>query len=93
MQQIEKEVEQADWKHGGNRLTQEEFYNPNDSLDDVEHADGGGWTGGDFVLGRSENTQSQEGLSRSEILARAALSRIKKQREADQSQSPPDADQ
>jgi hypothetical protein len=78
--QIEKEVEKADWKHGGHQLTQGEFYNPEDRGEDAEHLDGGGWTGGEFVLG-SEDTTGNSGLSRRDILARAAMSRVEKQKE------------
>lgn len=79
--QIEKEVERADWKHGGHKLTNSEFYNPEDQDDTEEHFDGGGWTGGEFVLGSAEGSAtSQAGLSRREILAKAAMSRIEKQK-------------
>ena len=79
--QIEKEVERADWKHGGHKLTENEFYNPNDDGETEEHYDSGGWTGGEFVLGSAEgSTAPQAGLSRREILANAALSRIEKQK-------------
>ena len=79
--QIEKEVERADWKHGGHKLTNNEFYNPEDQGDTEEHFDGGGWTGGEFVLGSAEGSAtSHAGLSRREILAQAAMSRIEKQK-------------
>jgi uncharacterized ubiquitin-like protein YukD len=80
--QIEKEVERADWKHGGHQLTQGEFYNPLDGGEDAEHLDGGGWTGGEFVLG-SEGPLGNSGLSRRDILARAAMSRIEKQKKVE----------
>jgi len=80
--EIEQEVERNDWKHGGHRLSSQEFYNPEDQGEDAEHADSGGWTGGDFVLGRSKDAEGEAGLSRREILARAALSRQQKEREA-----------
>src|ERR1700743_115541 len=51
--EIEQEVDRNDTLHGGHRLSNEEFYNPNDSYDEAEHADHGGWVGGDFVLGGS----------------------------------------
>ncbi len=79
--QIEREVERADWKHGGHQLTQGEFYNPEDEGEDGEHFDGGGWSGGEYVLG-SQGTSGNEGLSRREIMARAAISRTEKQRSA-----------
>ncbi|KAI9872735.1 MAG: hypothetical protein M1830_001243 [Pleopsidium flavum] len=52
---IEREVERGDWRSGGRRLTEEEFYNPEDARGGGggggEHVDAGGWTGGEFVLG------------------------------------------
>lgn len=87
--EIEKEVERNDTLHGGHRLGNEEFYNPNDPYDEAEHADHGGWTGGDFVLGRSKDGASEVGLSRREIMARAAMSRQQKQREASEHQESP----
>ena len=85
---IEKEVETNDWRRGGQALTNEEFYNPNDDGVDGEHMDGGGWTGGEFVLGGAAGGRSQaqgvpaQGMNRRETMARAAEERIKKQREA-----------
>ncbi|KAK5462619.1 hypothetical protein LTS15_002331 [Exophiala xenobiotica] len=79
--QIEQEVERNDTLHGGHRLSSEEFYNPNDSYQDADHADSGGWTGGDFVLGRSKNGSDEEGLSRREIIARAAIARQQKEKQ------------
>lgn len=78
--QIEKEVDQNDHLHGGNRLSQDEFYNPEDTYDE-DHADGGGWEGGEFVLGGSRDDQR---LSRREIIARAAISRLEKQKKVDE---------
>ncbi|MCJ1259607.1 hypothetical protein MMC24_007446 [Lignoscripta atroalba] len=83
---IEKEVEQNDWRSGGHALTNEEFYNPNDRGEDGEHMDGGGWTGGEFVLGRADVTagvsaRSTQGMNRRELMARAAEERMKRQRE------------
>lgn len=71
--QIEKEVERGDWKSGGRALTEEVFYDP-------KEVDGGGWTGGEFVLGGVG--RSGEGLSRREAMAKAAEERIRRQREA-----------
>lgn len=93
---IEKEVGRADWKHGGQRLTEQEFYNPRDW--EREQAEGQvyderGWTGGEFVLGglredavgsRTDpsSSPSASGMeSRREILARAAEERMRKERE------------
>jgi len=67
--QIEKEVHEADWKSGGRTVGNEE-YRP--VMDDFAH-DEGGWVGGEYTLGGSN--QSTAGLSRREILARAAESR------------------
>lgn len=83
--QIEKEVEKGDWKHGGHRLSEDEFYNPGDRgyIDGEEHFDAGGWTGGEFVLGSDQGSSGNEGLSRREILARAAMGRAEKRHEAE----------
>lgn len=93
---IEKEVARADWKHGGQRLTEQEFYNPGDW--ERQQAEGGvvderGWTGGEFVLGglrqfsgpsNREASSSASGTeSRREILARAAEERMRKEREGE----------
>jgi hypothetical protein len=81
--QIEKEVEGADWRSGGHSVGNDEYYEGGDEVDDH-----GGWTGGEFVLGASsaggaESTgqSSSQGMSRREILAKAAEERIKKSRE------------
>ncbi|KAK5658584.1 hypothetical protein OQA88_1977 [Cercophora sp. LCS_1] len=71
--QIEREVHEADWKSGGRSVGQEE-YRP--SPEDDGHQDAGGWVGGAFTLGG--NGRGTEGLSRREILARAAEERCKK---------------
>lgn len=86
--QIEKEVERGDWKHGGQSVGGEEFYNPGDW--DVEKdaavVDERGWTGGSYVLGglREDQSVGAGGAggteSRREILARAAEERMKKER-------------
>lgn len=80
--QIEKEVEKGDWKHGGHKLSDDEFYNPADEGE--EQFDAGGWTGGEFVLGSDYGSIGNQGLSRREILARAAMSRAEKQQKKDQ---------
>ncbi|KAL8872630.1 MAG: hypothetical protein Q9174_001770 [Haloplaca sp. 1 TL-2023] len=82
---IEKEVEENDWRSGGHALTNQEFYNPADSGVEGEHLDGGGWTGGNFVLGGNSNPSrgsSTQGLNRRELMAQAAEERMKKQRDA-----------
>ena len=78
--EIEKEVERGDWRSGGHALTSQEFYNPGDG-GMGEHVDGGGWEGGEFVLGGSVGGSSGGGLSRREVLARAAEERVKRQKE------------
>ena len=82
MKKIQEEVDRSDWKHGGHRLTEDEFFNPADDGED-EHIDGGGWTGGEFVLGSLSRSELGDGLTRREILAKAALSRLEKQRQKD----------
>lgn len=81
---IEKEVEQNDWRRGGNSIGGEEFYNPGDEGVSDEEADEGGWTGGEFVLGGEQSNTAEPGepLSRREIIARAAEERMRKQRDA-----------
>ncbi|TKA47362.1 hypothetical protein B0A49_12342 [Cryomyces minteri] len=90
--EIEAEVERNDWRSGGHALSNQEFYNPNDGGVADEDADHGGWTGGEFVLGggggatraleRAGTAGDAPGLSRREILAKAAEERMRKQREA-----------
>ena len=89
--QIEKEVDANDWKSGGHALSNQEFYNPSDRGEDG-HADGGGWTGGDFVLGGSLSGDSKTppssrggmtGLSRRDLMAQAAEARMQQQRRAE----------
>ncbi|PQE33078.1 wlm domain-containing protein [Rutstroemia sp. NJR-2017a WRK4] len=83
--EIEKEVEGADWRSGGRAVgDQEEYYGG-------EVDDHGGWTGGEFVLGvggagGAESTgggvaNAGQGMSRREILAKAAEERMRKVRE------------
>jgi len=87
---IEKEVDREDWMRGGHRLTQDEFYNPNDGGAGEEAHDHGGWTGGEYVLGKGDGHSSTpvagddgRATSRREILARAAEERTKKAKEAE----------
>lgn len=83
--QIEREVEGADWHSSGHSLGNEEFYEGPEEVDDH-----GGWSGGEFVLGAASNSGSEasgasareQGLSRREILAKAAEERIRKLRDA-----------
>lgn len=83
---IEKEVEMSDWTTGGQVLSKDQFYTPpDDELVDENHIDGGGWIGGEYVLGRNEETGqvvedevSGRPLNRREVLARAAEQRMKR---------------
>lgn len=81
--QIEKEVEGADWKSGGHTVGNDEFYGGDEEVDDH-----GGWSGGEFVLGASSSggaastgQATSAGMSRREVLAKAAEERMKRQRE------------
>lgn len=84
--EIEKEVEGNDWRSGGHAVGQgDEYYGNGEEVDDH-----GGWTGGEFVLGvgsagGAESTgsgvDSVQGMSRREILAKAAEERMRKVRE------------
>ncbi|GAB7345220.1 hypothetical protein MBLNU457_3595t1 [Dothideomycetes sp. NU457] len=89
--EIEGEVERGDWTRGGRSVGGEEFYNPADEGVDG-HEDEGGWTGGQYVLGagpaskeeeRAVGNVREEGLSRREVLAKAAEERMKKQKDAE----------
>ena len=84
--EIEAEVDKNDWRRGGSSVGGEEFYNPDDEGED-EEADGGGWAGGEYVLGAGTEGALSTGaggepLSRREAMARAAEERMKKQKEA-----------
>ncbi|KAI1855951.1 hypothetical protein JX265_012034 [Neoarthrinium moseri] len=82
--QIEREVARADWKSGGHRVGEDDFYEP--ELSEEVAYDHGGWTGGEFVLGGGggsggSTTTASAGtgsLSRREIMAKAAEERMKK---------------
>lgn len=92
--EIEKEVAAADWKHGGHKVADEDVYDGPihkggfGDDDEEEFADDhGGWTGGEFVLGAATGSerpgnggpsQGQGGMSRREMLARAAEERIER---------------
>ncbi|MCJ1433840.1 hypothetical protein MMC27_003205 [Xylographa pallens] len=80
---IEKEVERGDWRNGGKAVSIEEFYNPDDRGEDG-HVDGGGWSGGEFVLGGggkegSGGADGRGGMNRRELIAKAAEERMKRQ--------------
>lgn len=85
---IEKEVERADWRGSGRRLTEMDFYNPADWENEREReiVDERGWTGGEFVLGglgdggvSSAGAGTGHAESRRELLAKAAEERLKRQ--------------
>lgn len=82
--QIEKEVAAAS-SSGHTLAGDEEFYEGGSSEDVHDH---GGWSGGEFVLGAGkamgESSTQSHGLSRREILAKAAEERSKKMREQQQ---------
>ena len=67
---------------GGRSLDGGRSYVPHD--EDEEHVDGGGWTGGEFVVGgrpmAGGRIDESEGISSSEIRARAAERRMKRER-------------
>jgi hypothetical protein len=77
--EIEKEVEKGDWTRGGRSVGEEEFYNPNDGGMPEGDVDHGGWTGGEFVLGGGSSGEGR-GLSRRDIIAKAAEERMKRAR-------------
>jgi hypothetical protein len=91
---IEREVARDDWKSGGRSVGDEKFYEPPEGYEDVH--DHGGWTGGDYVLGgvsdaavgsasASASGKSEVGgLSRREIIARAAEERVKRTKRAEE---------
>ncbi|KAI5368270.1 putative WLM domain-containing protein [Septoria linicola] len=84
--EIEAEVEKNDWRRGGHSVGGEEFYVRGDEGEDEhEHADEGGWEGGEYVLGGGGGGSAAVGvepLNRREIIARAAEERMRKQKEA-----------
>ena len=81
--QIEKEVEAADWRSGGRSVGDEEFYQGSAGEEEEVVHDHGGWEGGEYVLGAAADSVAGQvqGMSRREILARAAEERIKRLRE------------
>ncbi|MCJ1407844.1 hypothetical protein MMC19_001915 [Ptychographa xylographoides] len=76
--QIEKEVDKNDWRAGGRAVSDQEFYNPEDGGVEGAHVDGGGWSGGEFVLGGG-GANGAVGMSRREVMAKAAEERARKQ--------------
>ena len=81
---IEKEVREADWKHGGQAISNEVFYDPEEREGSGGHVDGGGWSGGEFVLGGNGEKQGapSQMLNRRAAMAKAAEERMKRQRGA-----------
>lgn len=73
---IEREVESV----SAGRTTADAGYSfaPARGREDDDVPDHGGWQGGEFVVGGGEGAPSDQGLSRREILARAAEERLKK---------------
>lgn len=94
--QIEREVARADWKSGGHSVGESAGSYSYEPSEEIAY-DHGGWTGGEFVLGRGRGrgggagSSSQGGatLSRREIMAKAAEERMQKQKQA---RSDPDGD-
>lgn len=86
---IEKEVREADWKHGGQAVSHEVFYDPEEREGSGGHVDGGGWSGGEFILGGNGGKQGapSQMLNRREAMARAAEERMRRQREAESGES------
>ncbi len=81
---IEKEVLRDDWRAGGRSVGNEEYYNPRE--EDVH--DHGGWNGSEYTLGRGEGVVGgiageHAGMSRREVLARAAEERMKRTKQAE----------
>ena len=86
---IEQEVGIGDWRRGGQSVGREEYAEGEDV------ADHGGWEGGEYVLGSavgggqvgtvvssvSGGEVSAGGLSRREVMARAAEERLKRQKD------------
>jgi len=85
--EIEREVREGDWRSGGRAVSDEVFYDPQDREGSGGEVDGGGWSGGEYVLGGGGEGGAGAGapaqtLSRREIMAKAAEERMKRQREA-----------
>lgn len=101
--QIEREVQAADWKSGGQSVdggASGFHYEPSEEDDVPDH---GGWTGGTYVLGggnggggssSSASAISASGLSRRDVIARAAEERMRRMHDGDNNSSskPPDGD-
>ncbi|KAK0122357.1 hypothetical protein ONS95_010598 [Cadophora gregata] len=92
--QIEREVEKADYTKSGFVVGEPDAYAPGGDGEEDEVDDHGGWTGGEFVLGVGKGGGAESvgagsgsgnggagGMSRREILAKAAEERMKRLRE------------
>ncbi|KAH9882951.1 hypothetical protein J1614_000317 [Plenodomus biglobosus] len=89
--QIEREVARDDWKSGGRSVADVEYYEPGGEEEVHDH---GGWTGGEFtlggagsgstVVGAAGNSVAVGGLSRREVLAKAAEARMKRTKRAEE---------
>ena len=77
--EIEREVREGDWRSGGRAVGEEVFYDPQEREGSGGHVDGGGWSGGEFVLGGGGVGVQ---LNRREAMAKAAEERMRKQRGA-----------
>jgi WLM domain len=73
---LEKEVISLDpfSSQSAHALSNEEYFESEEEY----HVDGGGWEGGTYTLGGDGS--SHEGLSRRDILADAAMRRMKKEK-------------
>lgn len=74
--QIEREVDAGDWRHGGRTVAGQTLYHASVDAEVEEDLDHGGWEGGNFVVGGG--AADSKGLSRREILARAAEERLRR---------------
>lgn len=88
---IEEEVRVADWKSGGQAVSNQIYYDADDPEErNGGHIDGGGWEGGEFVLGgsstddnapgRRKDQAGGSGISRREAMAKAAEERMKREK-------------
>ena len=84
---IEKEVRAGDWKSGGQAVGNQIYYDPGDPEErNGGHVDGGGWHGGEFVLGGTAGGAGRSGqggspIDRREAMARAAEERMKREKQ------------
>jgi hypothetical protein len=74
MKEIEGVVGRADWTAGGRVVGGPEVYIP----EEEDEVDGGGWSGGEFVLGGVG--PGGEEMGRRELMARAAEERARREK-------------